>query len=277
MSKDVTERVPNALHTLAAVLRPLGRLALAVSGGVDSMTLAVTVGRLVGAPFEVFHAVSPAVPPEATARVRRYAEDEDWQIEVIDTGEFEDPRYIANPANRCFHCKAHLYSRIAERTTAVIAAGTNLDDLSDYRPGLAAADLYRVKHPFVEAGIDKSEIRALARYLGLYDLAELPASPCLASRIETSVPISVEALRRVHIAEQLVSQALSPRTVRCRVRRTGIVLELDADSFAGLQNDQRTGLIAQLRNLFVDLPEVSTVSFAPYVMGSAFTKEIAND
>ncbi len=271
----MTEQIPAAFKALTAVLRSSGHLALAVSGGVDSMTLAVVAGRM--GPIEVFHAASAAVPPEATARVRRYAEDENWRLAVIDAGEFKDPHYVTNPANRCFHCKAHLYSRIAERTTAVIAAGTNLGDLSDYRPGLSAAQAHRVRHPLVDAGIDKVGVRTLARYLGLHDLAELPGAPCLASRVETGIPISVEALRSVHAAEQLVSEVLAPRTVRCRLRRSGIVLELDAQSYARLQDDERAALAARVRGLFVDIEGANTVTFSRYVMGSAFLREMSDD
>ncbi len=100
---------------LAAVLDKLAPAAIAVSGGVDSMTLAVFAHRHLGSDrIQMMHAISPAVPPEATARVRRYAEAEGWRLAVLDAGEFADRDYIANPVNRCYFCKTNLYDAIAE-------------------------------------------------------------------------------------------------------------------------------------------------------------------
>ena len=142
---------------LAAVLGGLAPAAIAVSGGVDSMTLAVFAHRhLGGEQIEIMHAISPAVPPEATARVRRYADAEGWRLVVLDAGEFADRDYIANPTNRCYFCKTNLYDAIAKRSDRRILSGTNTDDLGEYRPGLDAASEHAVLHPYLEAGIDKA-------------------------------------------------------------------------------------------------------------------------
>ena len=114
----------------------------------------------------MLHAVSPAVPPHATARVRAHAGLEGWNLAVADAGEFADPRYRANPVDRCFFCKSNLYDRIRSVTQATVASGTNLDDLGDFRPGLKAASQRGVVHPFVEAGIDKAAVREIARLGG---------------------------------------------------------------------------------------------------------------
>jgi uncharacterized protein len=203
----MSEEQPAAMRSLADIMREMGHVAVAVSGGVDSMTLSVLAHRTLGAAAEMFHAMSPAVPPEATARVRRHAQDEGWRLQTVDAGEFDDPRYLDNPVNRCFYCKTDLYGAIAARTTAVIASGTNLDDLGDFRPGLDAARNHGVRHPFVEAGIDKATVRAIARALGLADLAELPAAPCLSSRVETGIAIAADTLSKLHAVERLVATA----------------------------------------------------------------------
>jgi len=164
---------------LAEIVEDIGGAALALSGGVDSMTLAVFTARRLGSGrVTMMHAVSAAVPEEATARVKAWAVRESWRLQLIDAGEFADENYRANPVNRCFFCKGHLYGTIAQRTTGTILSGTNTDDLGEYRPGLEAAREKSVRHPFVEAGMDKRAVRSLARSLGLGDLCgfRCPAS-----------------------------------------------------------------------------------------------------
>ncbi len=261
-------------ETLATVLDGFAPAAIAVSGGVDSMTLAAFAHRHFGGDrFLMMHAVSPAVPPEATRRVRRHADAEGWRLVVLDAGEFADRDYIANPLNRCYFCKTNLYDAMARRTDRRILSGTNTDDLGEYRPGLDAAREHAVRHPYLDAGIDKAGVRALARRLGLGDLAELPASPCLSSRIETAIPIDAGILAAVHAAERLVGASLRPQTVRCRVRRDGLVVELDRDSLEGLDATRRTALAAAVAALFPDRLAQTAVAFAPYRNGSAFVGE----
>jgi uncharacterized protein len=257
---------------LDAVLAKIGAVAVATSGGVDSMTLAVAAGRRLGLRAEMVHAISPAVPPEATARVQDYAACEGWRLEVIDAGEFADPDYLANPANRCFFCKTNLYGTIAARTRTTIVSGTNLDDLGDWRPGLRAAETHGVRHPYVEAGIDKSTVRELARALGLHDLAELPAAPCLSSRLATGIRVTAERLRLVHAVERLISEELAPRTVRCRLFHDGVAIQLDPDGLERI-NDAPA---APLRRTIEQMAGEGAVRYEPYRMGSAFLRTAAD-
>jgi len=219
---------------LVARLAPHSRLAVAVSGGVDSMTLAAFAHRLhaqkrIG-PVEMIHAVSPAVPPAATDRVRARATLEGWHLTVTGTGEFEDQRYRDNPVNRCYFCKTRLYDRIRGITSSTIASGANLDDLGDYRPGLLAASEHEVVHPYIEAGMDKTAVRELARRLGLDEVAELPAQPCLASRVETGIAIDPADLAFVDLVETRLAPLVSAgAALRCRVTRAGIAIEVNDD------------------------------------------------
>jgi uncharacterized protein len=254
---------------LEALLSHLGPASIAVSGGVDSMTLAVLAHRIDARNFAIVHAISPAVPPEATERVRDWARREGWRLTALNAGEFDDPDYRRNPVNRCFFCKRSLYSAISSRIGGTIASGTNKDDLGDYRPGLDAARSFNVRHPYVEAEIEKAAVRALARELGLGGLAELPASPCLSSRIETAIPIDPQALRLVHQVEELVSDRLRPQTVRCRVRSTGLVIELDEASFERFRETE-PDLSNEIEGLLKAANRTSSIAFAPYRMGSAF-------
>lgn len=255
---------------LFSVLHSFASAHVAVSGGVDSLTLAEAAHRTLGARARMHHAVSPAVPPEATARTQALAAARGWSLSVFDAGEFADPRYRANPADRCFWCKTSLYGTLAAHAAVhgggAVLSGTNTDDLQDIRPGLAAAAQHGVRHPFVEAGIGKAAVRELAAQFGLGAVAELPASPCLSSRIETGIRVEAGTLALVHRVERHVAQALAPRTVRCRVRAAGMVVELDSESLAAL-GDGQAALAAELLAL-----SGQRVSFAAYRTGSAFLR-----
>ena len=218
-----------SLERLLSALRPHPALAVAVSGGVDSMVLAYLAHRYASSTVEAVHAVSAAVPAAATERVRRHALRHGWKLRLIDAGEMADPDYLRNPVDRCFHCKKNLYDRMGAVAGVPTASGTNVDDLSDFRPGLEAARQRGVIHPYVEAGLRKADIYALAQAHGLDDLAVLPAQPCLASRIETGIGVDEGALRFIEQAELGLAQLLPGQgALRCRITAAGVVLECDS-------------------------------------------------
>jgi uncharacterized protein len=252
------------------VLRSIGEVAVAVSGGVDSLTLAAVAHRVLGKRVAMFHAVSSAGPSEATERTREIAGRAGWALTVLDAGEFGRAEYMRNPVNRCFYCKTSLYGAIRPHTAAAMVSGTNMDDLGEYRPGLIAAKEHGVRHPFVEAHIDKQTVRAISRHLGLGDVAELPASPCLSSRIETGIAIDPVMLACVHESEGLVGRELAPKTVRCRVRAGGVVIELDDVSLESLSEERSQTLTSEVAALFNRAGFAFDVKFAPYRVGSAF-------
>ena len=266
------------IATLERVLETMGRVAVAVSGGVDSMTLAVVAHRTLGHSAAMIHAVSAAVPEAATQRVDRYARREGWRLELVDAGELHDARYVANPANRCYFCKTNLYSTIAPRAGAgaTIVSGTNTDDLGDFRPGLAAAAEHAVRHPYVECGIGKSAVRAIAARLVLHDLAELPAAPCLSSRVETGIAIDPEVLKAVDACERLVRDATGAATVRCRVRADAVVVELDDAALAALDSNRRAVLAGEVGRRMTSAGVSRALRFEPYRMGSAFLRPAAH-
>ena len=269
--RSTSQEAAAAQHAaLESMLRNMGELAVAVSGGVDSLTLAALAHRVLGNRVSMFHAVSPAVPAEATQRTRELAAREGWALTVLDAHEFESGDYISNPLNRCFYCKSKLYGAIRPHTSAQIASGTNLDDLGEYRPGLIAAEEHGVRHPFVEAQIGKQGVRWISRQLGLGEVAELPASPCLSSRIETGIAIDPLMLGCVHESERLVGRELAPKTVRCRVRAGGVVIELDEASLAALHPARRLALADRIKALFVRAQFEFDVTFETYRVGSAF-------
>ncbi len=267
------ESLPASKQRLGITLRAMGKVAVAVSGGVDSLTLATFAYRLLGSSVTMYHAISPAVPPAATQRTRALAKQQGWQLEVMDAGEFASEDYLRNPSNRCYFCKTHLYAAVTRHTQGQVVSGTNLDDLGDYRPGLSAAKEHAVRHPFVEAGMSKQAVRALARELGLPEISDLPSSPCLSSRVETGIAIDPAILRAIDAVEEYLRTALPSldlpsENVRCRYRLRGIVIEIDEAVLAQLGEKQRASIAKSVRKKFATLAAV--VLFEPYRLGSAF-------
>lgn len=221
-----------ARQRLDAVLATMPERVIACSGGIDSLVLAVVAHESAPDTTVVAHTVTPAVPGDGTARVVDYAERRGWNLNVVRSGEFDDESYLSNPTDRCYHCKKNLYDAVDElRPTvadgdAVVMSGANVDDLGEYRPGLIAAAERSVRHPYVEAGISKQEIRAIARDLELVD-ADLAASPCLASRLYTGTRVTPSRLRAIEAGEALVRQRAGVDVVRCRVDEDAVLIEVE--------------------------------------------------
>jgi uncharacterized protein len=254
---------PDALPALArlhAVLAMIPVRVVACSGGIDSLVLSVLAHRAAPASTTIAHTVTPAVPGDGTARVADYAGREGWDLRVVRSGEFDDEAYLANPVDRCYHCKSNLYDAVDQLIGrsgdhAVVVSGANLDDLGEFRPGLVAAAERSVRHPYVEAQVTKAEIRMIARHLGLAD-ADLPASPCLASRLYTGTRVTASRLRAVEAGEALVRDRTGIAVVRCRVRDSAVLVEVrDADR--GLLTDeiltQLTGVMSTVEPAIVSV------------------------
>lgn len=251
-----------------------GTLYIALSGGIDSITLMTVAARVRTMPTIAVHAVSEAVPGEATARCRELAAQRGWTLRVLNAGEFDDQRYVENPVNRCYYCKTNLFARITDQIdvqSATIATGTNLDDLGDYRPGLIAASENAVWQPFAEAGVDKATIRQIARSEKLGGLSELPAQPCLSSRVETGIAINGADLLFVHRVERRLASEIGDGDIRCRITAAGVVAQLPADTPAFSDQPQ----MARLKSLLLEICEREGRQLdriEPYRMGSAFLR-----
>jgi uncharacterized protein len=203
---------------LFAVLRSLGRVLVAYSGGTDSAYLAWAAKEALGENAIAVTADSPSIPRSHMRDAIGFAREAGIRHEVIATREFENPAYAANNPDRCFHCKDELFRAMEEIAPrfggAVIVYGVNCDDLGDYRPGQNAARIHEVKAPLVEAGLSKAEIRELSRMAGL-PFWDRPAAACLSSRIPYGTEVTVERIEKVETAEERL-KALGFRQFRVR-------------------------------------------------------------
>ncbi len=258
------------IEQLQNIFNKLGTVTVAVSGGVDSMMLAYVAHQTLGTKAKMVHAISSAVPGMDTKRIETYANRFGWQLELVHSGEMSNINYRKNPVNRCYYCKSCLYSTLKALNHGQVVSGTNLDDLSDYRPGLTAAKEKGISHPFVEAQIDKNTIRTIARYYELNDLSDLPASPCLASRVETGVYINPKQLDLINRVETMLRSKINTENIRCRLQSQKIVIEVDAQQLNSTQSALIESLITDTKKMIGDVGLTLPVQLAPYQRGSAF-------
>ena len=190
-------RLQERLGALESVL-------VAYSGGVDSAYLAWWAHRVLGAKMLAVIADSPSLAREHLQAALDFAGQFGIPLQVLKTDEMENPDYVKNDAQRCFHCKSELFTKMEETRVQLgfqhLAYGMNLDDRGDFRPGQKAASERAVLAPLVDAGLTKADVRALAREAGL-PVWDKPASACLSSRIAYGNPVTMETLRRIELAE----------------------------------------------------------------------------
>jgi len=197
-------------QTLQKILRDLGKVVVAYSGGVDSaFLLKAAVDTLETDNVLACISAGASEPSHQVARAAALANDIGVELRTVETDELEDPNFVANQADRCFHCKRHLCRTLLEIARQDgyphVIFGTNYDDLDDFRPGNRAIADLGVRAPLVEAELTKDEIRQLSRRLGL-PTADIPSSPCLASRISYGLEVTAQRLKQVDEAEAFLRE-----------------------------------------------------------------------
>ena len=213
---------------LLSSLQEMTSVIVAYSGGADSAYLAWAAHRALGDGALAITADSASFPESHKRDAEEFARACGFRHEYIATREFDNPDYVKNDRNRCFHCKDELFTRLdelaRERGILNVVYGVNVDDLGDYRPGQGAAKLHQVKAPLVEAGLTKAEIRELSRLAGLATW-DRPASACLSSRIPYGTPVTIENVRTVDRGEEAI-HALGFRQFRVRFHGEVVRIEI---------------------------------------------------
>ncbi len=230
---------------LRARLELLPSLLVAYSGGTDSAYLAWAAHQALGSRALAVTALSASYSAYDRKRAEEFAREAGFQHEFLATGEFANPAYTANNADRCYHCKNELFEqldRIAQqRSFAAVAYGINLDDTRDFRPGHRAAAEHQVIAPLLEAGLCKEEIRELARRAKL-SIWDRPASACLSSRIPYGTSVTPVALARVESAEAILRD-LGFRQFRVRFFEATARVEIDPQELPRAQAMNLTNVL----------------------------------
>lgn len=245
VSPEILDRKEAAL---LESLRSLGRVIVAFSGGTDSAYLAWAATQALGDDSLAITADSASIPESHKRDAEAFVKQFGIRHLYIETHEFDNPDYVRNDANRCFHCKDELFTRLTAYAKThgdpVIVYGVNQDDLGDYRPGQNAAKQHEVKAPLVEAGLTKPEIRELSRRVGL-PTWDRPAAACLSSRVPYGTPVTIQTIKTVEVGEEEM-KALGFRQFRVRFHGELVRIEVAREELPKALNLEMAGSLTEV-------------------------------
>jgi uncharacterized protein len=264
-------------NLLQQILKKLGKVVVAYSGGVDSTFLLKVAADALGAENVLACiAKGPSLPEREYSRAVETAKSMGVEVQTVEPNEFTDEKFTANKADRCFVCKSHLYAILADiargQNFNCVICGCNFDDKDDYRPGNRAAEVFGVHCPLMDAKLTKQDIRELSKELSL-PTADVPASPCLASRVSYGLEITEQRLKQIEEAEDFL------RTfglVEFRVRHHDTIARIEVhpkDFDKILAEPMRSAIVAKLKSLGFKFVTVDLQGFRSGSLNELLTDE----
>ena len=255
-------KITNIEKNLQNVLSGLKSAIVAYSGGVDSSYLMDVANQTLGSKSLAVMSFSPSVAEDDRNDAINLAKNKNWNYKIINTLEMDDENYVKNDINRCFFCKHELYGQLVELSNQLgfdwVLNGSNLDDKGDYRPGMNAAKLHKVRSPLIETEFTKEDIRYYAKKRNLRSW-DRPASPCLSSRLPYGTMVTVEALTMVGKSEQFLKSIDFP-IVRVRHYGEKALIEIPKDKFSYF-NSKIDNITRELNNFGYKTVELDPVGF----------------